>query len=351
MIEKTQKYGRKFLQYSKYLKNNTNHLLYKVFYIIILISLSILISINNNNDNELNLYLHKEIEKEVEKIEPYQGKFTLGDVKKDFEKIVNKYKYLIKTEKNISEDSPIWMMWYQGLESAPPIILSCIQSVIQNREKHPVIIITKYNIDKYIKLPYYIMEKFKNKKFSLTHFSVYVRIALLFKYGGYWIDATYFVNTPITKIDASFYTLKLDFCFIKGHPFLKCIWSINYMAYTKNSFIAAFAYYAFLLYWKKYSYLVNYVLIDYVWHIAYTNIPEFKNIFNKIPTVYCNIFLLNKKLKAEYNKTDICYFNKLSKGFRYQHNKNSTNNTNSHYNYLIEHYKFDLKNINHNYIS
>ena len=110
------------------------------------------------------------------------------------------------------------MMWYQGLESAPPIILSCIQSVIQNREKHPVIIITKYNIDKYIKLPYYIMEKFKNKNFSLTHFSDIVRIALLFKYGGYWIDATYFVNTH-NKNRCIILYFKIRFLFYKRSSF------------------------------------------------------------------------------------------------------------------------------------
>ena len=43
------------------------------------------------------------------------------NVRNDFELLANKYKYLIKKEKNIEEDSPIWMMWYQGIENAPPI--------------------------------------------------------------------------------------------------------------------------------------------------------------------------------------------------------------------------------------
>ena len=53
-------------------------------------------------------------------------------LKKDFEYLVDKYKKLIIYEKNISDDSPIWMMWYQGINNAPPMILSCIQSIIEN---------------------------------------------------------------------------------------------------------------------------------------------------------------------------------------------------------------------------
>ena len=69
-------------------------------------------------------------------------------IKREFELLINKYKYLIESEKNIDDDSPIWMMWYQGIENAPPIVLSCIQSVINNRANHPVIIISKYNLEK-----------------------------------------------------------------------------------------------------------------------------------------------------------------------------------------------------------
>ena len=234
--------------------------------------------------------------------------------------------------------------WYQGIETAPPLIQLCFQSVIENRANHPVILITKYNINKYIKLPNYIIEKFNNKTFSLTHYSDIVRVALLFKYGGYWIDATYLVTTPITKVNTPFYTLKLDSCWISNHPFINCLWSANYMAVAKNSFLATFAYNSFLLYWKKYNSLVAYFLIDFIVHIAYSNVTEFKSIISKIPFVPCNIFSLCYKLNSKYNKSNICHFNKLNKGFTYKHNDNIT----SHYEYLIERYKFNPHNMNKN---
>ena len=57
-------------------------------------------------------------------------------LKKDFEYLVDKYKKLIIYEKNISDDSPIWMMWYQGISNAPSMILACIQSIIENKANH-----------------------------------------------------------------------------------------------------------------------------------------------------------------------------------------------------------------------
>ena len=48
----------------------------------------------------------------------------------------------------------------------------------------------------------------------------YCKNALLFKYGGYWIDPTYLIATPITKVYRTFDTLHLDYCFTNSHPFV-----------------------------------------------------------------------------------------------------------------------------------
>ncbi len=58
---------------------------------------------------------------------------------------MNKYEYLLDKNETIPEDSPIWIMWYQGIKNAPELIKFCVQSVIINRGKHPVYIIDKNN--------------------------------------------------------------------------------------------------------------------------------------------------------------------------------------------------------------
>jgi hypothetical protein len=247
-----------------------------------------------------------------------------------FQALAKEYHYLIKTEENISDDSPIWVMWYQGIEKAPPIIKACIHSIFINKENHPVYILDKNNLENFIKLPKYILKKFHKRIFSITHFSDIVRMALLSKHGGYWIDSTYLVNTPINYTKSSFFTLKLTHCY---KTITKCLWAGNFLAMPKNSFLSTYAYNAFLFYWKKYNSLINYFLIDYIIYVAYKNIPELRNLIKKLPYIECNISTLKKQLNNNYNESFFnCSFNKLSRKAKYisYNGKKITN-----YGYLI----------------
>ncbi len=313
--------------------------IYKIVFIFALFSIIFLLFTSKFS-------LEEKIEKEINNFEINETDLNWDNVKRDFEFLSNEYKYLIKNEKNISEYSPIWMMWYQGIDNAPPIVQSCIQSVILNRAKHSVYIIDKYNLEKYIKLPSYIKEKFNNGTFSITHLSDIVRMGLLLKYGGYWIDSTYFVNTPLTKVNTNFYSLKTNICF--SHPFIKCLWTGNFLAVPPNSFLVTYSYIAFLVYWKKYNSLIDYFLIDYIILIAYNNVPEFNNIITNLPFLNCNIFSMVDSLNSDYNKTDLqCSFNKLTKNSDF----NTTNiNRKTNYGYIIEKYKLNTKNSNNDFI-
>ena len=312
------------------------HNLLKVSFLLLLFTLLVLFryiyyNIEAKIEDEIN---------QIEQLKSYPNELNWINIKNEFESLVHKYEYLIKIEKNIPENSPIWMMWYQGIKYAPTLVLSCIQSVIVNRAKHHIYIITKNNINKFIKLPSFIIEKLKNGTFSITHFSDIVRMALLYKYGGYWIDSTYFITTPITKINKTFYTLKLEHDYIHRNPFFACKWSGNFIASPKNSFIAVYGYLAFLYYWKKYNSLIDYFLLDYVIYIAYKSSVQFKRVIDNTP-ITCNILSLAKLLNDEYNMLSFnCHINKLKWKYHYRllRNKKKTN-----YAYLIENYKYNGK--------
>ena len=264
------------------------------------------------------------------------------NIKKDFKILVHKYDYLNKKEKNIPEDSPIWVMWYQGIKFAPPLVQACVSSIIKNRAKHPVHILDKYNLEKYIKLPSFISEKFNNRTFSITHFSDIVRLALLYKYGGYWIDSTYYISAPLTKCDSSFYSLKLTYDYKHRNPLFICKCSGNFLATPKNSFFATYGYLSFLYYWKKYNSLIDYFLLDYVIHIAYTNSFEFRTKVNNLPFI-CNIHSLVKVLNSEYKNSDFkCYINKLRWKNKYI---SIMNETQTNYGHIIEKNKFNSNHI------
>ena len=149
-------------------------------------------------------------------------------------------------------------MWYQGINHAPPIVKLCINSIINNRVNHTVYILTKYHLDKYIKLPTIIESKFIKGYIMIAHLSDIIRMGILYKYGGYWIDSTFFITKTISSINSTFYTLKLNHCFIYGRPFVGCLWSVNFLDFTKYSFIAFYCYISLIYYFAVYNKPINY---------------------------------------------------------------------------------------------
>ena len=53
-------------------------------------------------------------------------------------------------------NAPIWVCWWTGEESAPPLVQQCIRSIRKNAGVHPVYLITKQNYREYVEIPHYI---------------------------------------------------------------------------------------------------------------------------------------------------------------------------------------------------
>lgn len=90
------------------------------------------------------------------------------------------------------KDTPIWICWLQGIENAPDIVKCCVNSIISNVEGK-IHIIDYSNYSEYVSIEEYILNKHKSGVISKTHFSDILRLALLCKYGGVWMDATLFM--------------------------------------------------------------------------------------------------------------------------------------------------------------
>lgn len=86
----------------------------------------------------------------------------------------------------------IWWCWLQGEENAPDMTKKCLASLRKNLPDYEIKIITWDNLNKYVELPKIIFQKFKSGWILGAHFSDILRLALLAKYGGIWIDSTVF---------------------------------------------------------------------------------------------------------------------------------------------------------------
>lgn len=195
-----------------------------------------------------------------------------------------------KHDSNTAKDwvYPIWVCWWQGEENMPELVKCCYNSLHENANGHPVHLITEDNYSDFVTIPTHILTKLGQGLISITHFSDILRGALLYEYGGMWIDSTILVTQALPKsLDYKFYSIRFtDFYtvkrtnkgqhIIKGRP--------SFFLYSeKHNLLLKFMRDFFFAYWVNEDSLINYLLIDYVILLAYESIPEITNMMDEIP--------------------------------------------------------------------
>ena len=130
-----------------------------------------------------------------ERLLPFINRFTSEAEALSGEKIGSSF-----CLKPIDSGMIAWSCWWQGEESAPKIVKACLNSQrkhLPDSVRH--VVITEQNYRDYIKLPKWIMEKVKAGSITLTTLSDIIRAALLYQYGGFWMDATLLVLKPLGR--------------------------------------------------------------------------------------------------------------------------------------------------------
>lgn len=84
----------------------------------------------------------------------------------------------------------IWWCWLQGLENAPEMVQACYNSVRRYIPDKVIKVIDAKNWKEYVELPDYITKKWEKGRIPAAMFSDLLRVELLIKYGGTWIDST-----------------------------------------------------------------------------------------------------------------------------------------------------------------
>lgn len=254
-----------------------------------------------------------------------------------YEEIIDKYK-----SREIplgSNDKKIWCMWWQGIEDAPDLVKTCLNSIEKYSGDYELVIITKDNFDDYVNILDEIIKKFNDGNLSIAHFSDILRAKLLSDYGGVWVDATVFISDYIFK---EFDDVAFNSCLSSRG------WSIFLMGGKSNK-IFSFLYDVLIQYNLDYDDFINYFLTDFVIEIAYNSFEECReyidgsNLSN--PKVF--YFLGNfsktfdekefKSLCGEYKFFKLSYKN--SQDFiTHDSNGNLTN-----YGYFLKYFSDDLK--------
>ena len=197
-----------------------------------------------------------------------------------------KYKPYLKNYKRIENKTHeysdiIWWCWLQGEENAPELCKICLTSLKKQMPDKKIVIITSENLYDYVDFPDFIKQKYKKGKISNTHFSDLIRLQLLIKYGGTWIDATVFCtgypdyafNTPLFAFKTN---ERNDGATVAQSWFISA---------EKNEPILTLTRDLLFDYWRKNSKQIHYFIIYFFMKIAadfykdeWNNIPWFSDL-------------------------------------------------------------------------
>ena len=198
------------------------------------------------------------------KLEKCYGKFL-----KDFDE-----QYLEQAESKMS--NKVWVCWFQGIENAPNLVKKCYKSLQENLYDKEIVLITSENMNKYVQFPNYIIEKWNAGLITNTHMTDLLRLELLIRYGGMWVDATVLCTSRSKNIPKYYFDSELFFyqCLKPGrdgHCNYISSWLIS--AKTNNKILMATRYLCYQ-YWKENNTMWDYFLLHDFMSIVLEYYPD-----------------------------------------------------------------------------
>lgn len=184
---------------------------------------------------------------------------------------------------NYIVNAPVWVCWWTGLETAPPIVKQCVKSIYRNSNNRIVNLITQENYSEFVDVPDFIMNKMVRGLMGLAHFTDYLRVCLIEKYGGLWLDATIFCSEQLSNdyFNLPFFTLKSQY---RETRFIsKYRWTTFCLGGWKHNQFFLFLKDALEEYWSKNDYAIDYLFFDYLIYLAKENCPYIKKLMEFVP--------------------------------------------------------------------
>lgn len=90
----------------------------------------------------------------------------------------------------------LYILWFEGFDNAPFVVKKCLESWIRNNPTWEIVQLDKNSLRDYLDLDEILLQ-LNIESISCTALSDVVRINLLKKYGGLWVDATTYCTKPI----------------------------------------------------------------------------------------------------------------------------------------------------------
>ena len=221
---------------------------------------------------------------EIEAISDEKHRWILRYMEESCPETLKKYRSM-ETPQGIRRPNPdckVWSMWWQGEENADKLFRMCIDSARRHTHQ-PVITLDKDNYRQYFEIPDHILRKHAEGKIALQHVCDLMVVSILAAEGGFFTVATVWWSQDATEelLRAPFWTCR---AVSESHVNMSRSRWVGYVMAGKKDFpLFAFARDCLHEYWKNCDKAVDYLMLDYIFELAYQNIPCVREMMDDLP--------------------------------------------------------------------
>lgn len=206
----------------------------------------------------------------IKKVQPFLMKQYYGFMK-------NRKDYYADMALEHQRSKVVWFCWLQGLENAPKVVKVCYNSLRQHLSDREIKVIDNNNWKEFIELPEYVVQKWEKGKIPAANFSDLLRLELLIRYGGTWIDST--VLCTGFQDSSSKYHEYLDadlFLFQYTPPGTAAGINISnwFISACTNNKVLMILRDMLLEYWKDYDFTIDYYIFHLFFKMVANEFPE-----------------------------------------------------------------------------
>ena len=249
----------------------------------------------------------------------------------------------------------IWIMWWQGEENMPPIVKSCLKSVQTYAKDFEIRIITEKNYSDYVDVSDVI--KYRNQFFLgkerllIQHFSDILRMRLLAKHGGIWLDATMFLTSSAPLEEACslpFFTIKLKKEELTDNKLLFCPehGKISDSFWASSAGNPFFSYVSDCLTYhtEHHKSFWDYFVFEYALVIGERYIPFLRELLDSIPASNPRLYWIEKHVHEKFDKIKFAEIQKNTNVFKLSYwnmkEEEADKQTYTFYDYIIDYHTY-----------
>ena len=182
----------------------------------------------------------------------------------------------------------VWVFWAQGVDRAPALVRRCVDELRARHEPGQVVVLDRAAVDDHVDLPGDIVDAVGD---DWTHFADVLRMELMSRHGGVWLDATCLVrDNLVRRLEAPL--APAGFFALRRHPRMLATWC---MASRPGHYVPSLVREAQYAYLRRFGRVTAYYYLHRLFQALYDADDRFRAMWDRMPEQRARPALLVRK--------------------------------------------------------